>query len=192
MKSKIIVTVMLTVLIIGGLFWLWHRSETKRIELYYEQKIRKLQPQIVAQSKTEYYFKVYGLDYNTNEIIVNFYVDIQEELSLIEKLKILANKLSEFVFNYHPIDVLRIENRNGQRIAIIELRESNSPGAFTWSGGYFQGSSGGMSTTVTLRCTFLQVGYPGEWVDGVEFYYEGQPISKDWEHIGLSGTIYRK
>lgn len=90
---------------------------------------------------------------------------------------------------------MRIENRNNKKIAIIDLREKNHPypHGYSWRGIYFQGSSGGGSTTVTLIKTFLQENYKGEWIDGVEFYYEGKPIvENEWAHIFLSGTIYRK
>lgn len=189
MKGKTTI-IILTGLIVGIPFYLWHNSEIKKLEVHYQQKIQKLQSQLITPSGAEF-FKVYSMDPNTYEVIIDFYVRIQKNLPLIDKLKILAAKLSKLVFDYYPINVLRIKNRNGKRIAVIELKEPDFPNAFTWSGGYFQGTAGGMSKTITLRGTFLQVDYPGEWIDGVEFYYEGEPISRDWDHIGLSGIIYR-
>jgi hypothetical protein len=74
---------------------------------------------------------------------------------------------------------------------MIDLRESDeSPG--TWRGGYFQGSSGGYDTQIRLMSTFLQEDHKGPWIDGVEFYYEGKPMTSEWDHIFLEGVKYRK
>ena len=63
----------------------------------------------------------------------------------------------------------------------------------TWRYLYFQGSTGGQFTSYSLRMTFLQPGYSGEWIDAVRFYYEGQPIREgDWTHLSLSGVINRR
>ena len=56
--------------------------------------------------------------------------------------------------------------------------------------GYFQGSAGGYSTTVTLTRTFVQPNYQENWIKGVQFYYAGKPIQDgDWDHIKLDGVI---
>lgn len=123
---------------------------------------------------------------------IGYFVAVGERATLSEKVERIAGVLTKYHFHNHPINVLRIEDRNGRKIAIIDLRESEKERAFTWKGGFFQGSSGGGTTTYTLVNTFLQPDYTGKWVDGVEFYYEGKPISKDWDHIFLHGTMYRK
>lgn len=150
----------------------------------------------------ELLFKVYGSDKEAMNIETNFYISIPKSLPMIEKLRIVADKLSRFKFNYLPIEVLRIEDKNGKKIAIINLREYewnrnidwSKPlqiyGA-TWRALYFQGTTEGGFTTVTLIKTFLQKEYDGDWIDGVSFMYEDQPIGEDWEHISLSGVIYR-
>lgn len=95
-----------------------------------------------------------------------------------------------------PINILRIEERNNKKIAIIDLREfiaSDSTGYLpSWRTIYFQGSTGGYFTTLTLTKSFLQKDYKGKWIDGIEFYYEGKQILEgEWDHIGLYGTIWR-
>ena len=90
------------------------------------------------------------------------------------------------------VNILRIENRADKRIAIIEINERHTPYGPTWKGNFFQGSSGGQATTVTLVKTFLQEDYKSEWIDGIEFYYEGKPISRDWDHVSLHSTKYRR
>ncbi|MDI6782153.1 MAG: hypothetical protein QME49_08645 [bacterium] len=140
----------------------------------------------------EDFFKVYGADKECEHEEINFYVAVPKNLSLLEKLKFLANKLSRFEFQYHPINVLRIESRNNKKIVIIELNELDFQEAYSWRHGYFQGSAGGGFTTLTLTKTFLQEDYKGNWIDGVEFYYEGKPISNEWDHVMLNGTIWRE
>lgn len=137
-------------------------------------------------------FKVYGSDREAAREEIDFYVAVPSDLPLLKKLRLLADKLSRFEFQDHPIEVSSVEERGNKKIAVVGLYEPDFPGARTWRGGYFQGSTGGHFTTLTLTKTFLQEDYEGEWVDGVEFYYEGEPISDDWDHISLSGTIYRR
>jgi hypothetical protein len=187
MNRRIILSVFLTALIVGGGFYIYHKLSKERIKV--EKEVE--------------YFPVYGPDKNGMNIEVNFYVEIPDNLSVIEKLRILADKLSRFEFNL-PIEVLSIGEENYKKIAIInlleykwnsessELKDSSDSAGISWHFDYFQGSTGGFFTTKTLIETFLQEDYSGEWIDGVEFYYEGKSISNDWDHISLSGTIYRK
>jgi len=143
-------------------------------------------------------FKIYGSDKKAENPEVNFYILIPKNLSLIQKLNIIADKLSRFGFNYLPIEVLKIEEQNSKKIVVINLKEhewdrgeENFIGS-NWRYGFFQGSTGGYFTTITLIETFLQNDYKGEWIDGVRFMYENQPIKQeDWDHIDLSGIIYR-
>lgn len=55
---------------------------------------------------------------------------------------------------------------------------------------YFQGSYGGQHTAITLRETLLQPGYQGKWIDGIVFYYQGEPI-EIWDHFNFSGIQSR-
>ncbi|MCS7249775.1 MAG: hypothetical protein N2323_04055 [candidate division WOR-3 bacterium] len=157
--------------------------------VYLSQKIKR------EKFKIEY-FPIYGVDAQRGKEKINFYVPIPKNLSLIKKLKIIADQLSKFKFNGLPINVLRIEEKNNKKIAIIDLQEtafSDSKNFLpSWRTKYFQGSTGGYITTLTLTKSFLQEDYQGEWIDGIEFYYEGKPILEgEWDHITLYGTIYR-
>jgi len=140
------------------------------------------------------YLPVYGSDSETMNVEVNFYAKISKDEPLIDKIEVLADKLSRFIFKL-PIEVLKIEERKDKKIAVINLREDECTSGdlqISWKGLYFQGSTGGYFTMMTLRKTFLQENYRSDWIDGVEFYYEGEPIKKeDWDHISLSGTINR-
>lgn len=124
---------------------------------------------------------------------IGYYIFIYTQLSILEKMRVIAGVLSKYHFSGHPINVTRIEQRNGKMIAAIDLKESGKERVYTWKGGYFQGSSGGWETSLVLVNTFLQPDYMGEWVDGVEFRYEGEAIKAgEWDHIFLSGTKYRE
>jgi hypothetical protein len=173
----------------------------------YKQQTKKIEPSKIAAKtdETTELFKVYGSDKAAMKIETNFYISIPKSLPIIEKLRIIADRLSRFKFDYLPIEVLRIENQNGKKIAIINLKEHewnrnidwNKPlqmsgnAGVTWRTHHFQGTTGGGFTTVTLIETFLQNEYNGDWIDGISFMYENQPIDENWNHISLSGVIYR-
>lgn len=162
------------------------------------------------------FIPIYDMDTATNKTIVGFYVFVPDNWSIEKKLKHLANKLSHYQFGHIPIEIQNIEHRREGTIAIINLRESEWNSKLrvqflelwdegkgkeadsllrrmhgpTWFVGYFQGSTGGMRTTITLRDTFLQPGYRGDWIDGIVFLYENEPMNK-WDHVFLGGVILR-
>jgi hypothetical protein len=106
-------------------------------------------------------------------------------------MKLLSRLLSSYCFGGLPIDVLSVENRDGAQIAVVDLREITGQLIPSWSGYYFQGSTGGYATQTTLVETFPQKDYAGDWIDGVEFHYNGAPMTDDWDHVSLHGTKYR-
>ena len=202
---KIAITIIVTAFIVGGGTYWWHKSvlnkiksEALRTQQTLQQQIIELQTELTQlQQKieiTDHFLKIHTLDPNNYTEKIDSYVAIPENLSLSEKLELLASKLSRFKFGNLPINVLKIENRDAKKIAIVELEEKEGRYfPWSWRGRYFQGSTGGTITTATLVETFLQRDYKGDWIDGVEFYYEGKPIAGDWDHVpGLFGTIYRQ
>ncbi len=126
--------------------------------------------------------------YNT---YVGFCVVVPADLPLLQKVRFLADRMSTYRFRSLPIEVLEIENRKGKHIAIIDLREWDYSSRPSWRTGYFQGSTGGYMTQTVLTKTLLQPDYRGEWIDGVEFHYQGKPM-EEWDHINLTGTILRE
>lgn len=145
---------------------------------------------------------VYGYDKDSINKEINFYISVQKDLTLEEKLKVIAERLSRFRFNDLPIEVVRVKVDEGKKIAVINLGETEEnkgvidpskiqgDASDTWIFGYFQGSAGGSATTETLLETFLQKEYEGDWIDGIEFLYENGPISM--MHVeGLIGRAYR-
>lgn len=140
------------------------------------------------------YLAIYGPDrtYDPARVDVVCYVVVPENLPMPQKLRYVADRLSWLRFDGCPIHVLRIEDRGGKRIAVVDIREPEGANdRWSWATGYFQGSSGGGVTQRTLVLTFLQKDRPGAWIDGVQFYYQGKPFSPEWDHINLTGTFYR-
>jgi hypothetical protein len=135
--------------------------------------------------------KIYTVDAMADVEGVDFCLAVPENYTVIEKVNLVSSLLMKHKFSQGVILLKKIEQRNGKRIAIIELHETEKH-PIAWKGVYFQGSSGGHSTTYILVNTFLQPDYTGTWIDGVEFWYDGKPVANDWDHIFLHGTIFRE
>lgn len=142
---------------------------------------------------------VYTSNIYTLEKEIQFYVAIPKNIKLEEKLNTLAGKLSKYCFRSLPIEVLGIEQIEGKKIAVVNLKEleESSEGVAalecigkTWNAFYFQGSTGGAQTLIRLIETFLQRDYKGEWIDGVKFLYKNQ--TAEFDHVeGLFQINYR-
>jgi hypothetical protein len=214
-RVQIIIAVVLTALVVGVAFYLWHisvvRSAVKRLQdeqqvhdrstAWKDAHIKDLRTQIknledkLAGSVADLpasLLKVYSYNAVTDVRTVGFCLEVPDNYTLAQKVDAVAAVLMEYSFARGTIELKRIEQRQGKNVAVVDLRETKAfPGA--WKGGYFQGSSGGMSTTYILTNSFLQPDYSGTWVDGVQFLYEGDAINpNEWDHIRLDGTIYRK
>lgn len=138
---------------------------------------------------------IYGVDV-TNVLHEEycFYVTVPNSLPLIDRIQLFADKVSQFEFKHRPITVMGIELRDGKQIATIDLHDSqplpNTDDASWYA--RFQGSTGGIITETVLTKSFLQDEYQGQWIDGIEFLYNGKPFYEDqWDHIHLNGTYMR-
>lgn len=146
--------------------------------------------------------KIYSQDINTGEDIIVSEIEVNKKDSIEDILNQLANKVSEDVFSGLPIELLQVSENNGEKIAIINLRENDlnaNKEDFTtyeganWAIGYFQGSAGGAFTSDSLLKTFLQSDNSelSNWIDGVQFLYNNKPINS--EHVEkLSQVTMRK
>lgn len=108
-------------------------------------------------------------------------IGIPADIELAEKVRLLADSVSEYYFNGLEINILEIESG----VLTLDLREPEAfegPGSLpsyqSWYD-YFQGSYGGQHTSIVLRQSFLQPGYKGNWIDDVIFYYQGEPLEED-------------
>jgi hypothetical protein len=129
--------------------------------------------------------------------VIDKLIPISKKLSLKRKLLIISDSLSTGYFHNLKIVVKKIDSVKGKRVLYLELKEKNDykgPGSLpsyqSWYD-YFQGSTGGTSTTIILKETFLQRHYKGDWIDAIIFYYEGNEIGNGWDHIALGGKISR-
>lgn len=141
--------------------------------------------------------KIYGADEAAMHVVLDHEIFVPQNYSLLEKLDALAAELSRSRFKGLPVEVMGIENQKGRKVAQVNLIEdpalrTDTGRPITWSGLYFQGSAGGSMTTGTLLRTFLQQEYPGNWIDGVRFYYENHPIeTAGFDHLELYNIHWR-
>ena len=130
-----------------------------------------------------------GLDKDAERLEVVCYIPIRDSSSTVEKLELMCYRISQLVFRSAPIELMSIDTLDGRTIARINL-VGDSIGR-PWRD-LFQGSTGGGATAFSLRRGFLQDSYRGSWVNGVQFYLNGEPIQDVWDHIFLSGIFYRR
>jgi FtsZ-binding cell division protein ZapB len=142
----------------------------------------------VINSKNSIY-TIYTANVDSYEKEVDAYVYIPDSTKLKQKLTIIANVLSEGYYNNLPIEVVKIEEVDNKKIAVINLNESKENQnekdsekwkGKTWATQYLQGSAGGAMTTAALIETFLQRNHTGEWIDAVKFLYNNG--SCDFQH----------
>ncbi|MGP1387888.1 MAG: hypothetical protein ACTS2F_30405 [Thainema sp.] len=130
-----------------------------------------------------------------------FSITLPPDASQAAELEQLTTLISRFNFCHLPIEVVNVEN-NIATINLVEHswnQDPNNPATFpgcsgtSWRSNYFQGSAGGMITSKTLVYTLLQPDLQEDWIEGVTFQYQGEPIEEgDWEHISLFGVITRE
>jgi len=205
--QKIVGAVIITALVVAGVMYVWHLSvvrsakqEQQDIDEEYGKLVQSLNDRIdrlkdaLLEPKDKLpgdLLRIYTYNAHADLEGVGFFLAIPGHYSLTKKLKLAVDVLMKYKFKKGIIELQRIEQQADKKIAIVELRETKED-PWAWKGGYFQGSCGGHATTYILVNTFLQPDYVGKWIDGVEFYYEGKPISNDWDHIFLHGIKYRK
>ncbi|MCD4711660.1 MAG: hypothetical protein K8R73_00110 [Clostridiales bacterium] len=136
------------------------------------------------------YMTLYTGNIDTLEIENATQVRVESTASVEDRLLAITKGLSDQIFKL-PMELLEIREIFNQKIAIVNVMETrDSPDLYPWNTGYFQGSTGGAITSITLVESYLQNGYEGEWIDGVKFLYEGETI--EFEHVfGLQQTQYR-
>lgn len=131
---------------------------------------------------------IYTIDENSLEPNESGTIEVNENLSLQDKLNQLSKTVSEKKFDGLPIEIKSIDTVNGKKVATINLTDSNNK---KWVS-KFQGSTGGSVTENTLIENFLQSSNKskGEWIDGVKFLYNNEKI--EYDHVSnLSEIQYR-
>lgn len=143
---------------------------------------------------------LYDGNADATDIAPQFGVTFPPDLNPQQRLETLTTLVSRYHFCTLPIEVVALQDE----VATINLAEHDwnqdpenpvdFPGCSgrSWRTNYFQGSAGGMITSKTLAYTLLQPEFQGEWIEGVTFQYQGEPIEAgDWDHISLFGVITR-
>lgn len=133
---------------------------------------------------------VFGAEEDGTMVQVSSIV-VKTDEPLIDKMKMMAEELSEKFFEGLGMEAEEIRNIDGKEILVIDLKEgSGAVGEKSWVYDYFQGSTGGLVTETALTETFLQREYGGRWVDGVLFTLDGESIELD--HVpNLNDVILR-
>lgn len=111
-------------------------------------------------------FPIYVLDKNVSKVK---YLPIDVDLSIDEKMNIIANTMSAICFNDLPIDV----EVDGKK-ANVNLRESDESRK-TWKDDFLDENNFD-ETTILIVKNLLQEDYEGEWIDTVHLAYEGEDI----------------
>ncbi len=122
-------------------------------------------------------------------------IAVPSGIELSEKIRLLADSISACCFNNLQMEILSIDTLPVTgvflRVNLVEFPNYEGPGTIepylSWYD-FFQGSMGGMNTSIVLRESFLQPDYEGAWVDAVAFYYQGDPIGA-WDHLLLEGVL---
>jgi hypothetical protein len=124
-------------------------------------------------------------------------ISVPKNESVEKKIRTLLDSVSKNSFNNLKIQVLSIkEAGEGKKSLVVNLKENpgfmvpDSLGTNRNWYDFFQGSMRGEQTTIILIESVLQREFTGDWVDEVEFWYQGEKIG-DRDHVFLSCTINR-
>ncbi|MBN1187732.1 MAG: hypothetical protein JXB49_35995 [Bacteroidales bacterium] len=134
--------------------------------------------------------KAYKKDYNKDVPVITKIIPVDKDLSIEKKVQLLCDNLSKEYFSGLRLNVMKIEEGT-MHVELLENEDYNGPkeDESSWYN-YFQGSTGGMRTTIILKETLLQRNYKGDWIDAVIFYYEGEEMG-GWDHVMLDGILSR-
>ncbi|MDF2612948.1 MAG: hypothetical protein K0S71_734 [Clostridia bacterium] len=161
-------------------------EDNKGVEEPKESEIKEVDE---ADLKT---LTLFTADIDTYDIKESESIEITEDLSIEKQLTLIANELSQTQFDNLPIELKGIEEIDGQKIAVINLREKGqlNDQDKNWMQYLNGGSTGSRITLITLEESFLQRDLAGEWVDGIKIIYEGENI-EEMDHFPSTHIIYR-
>lgn len=168
-----------------------------------EEKQKNSIAKVSAINDKNNIYTIYTANIDTYKREADVYVYINNSTDLKQKLIIVANVLSEGYYSNLPIEVVKIEEAKGKKVAVINLKESKENQGIkdyekfkgkTWATNYLQGSAGGSITSEALIETLLQREHNGEWIDAVRFLYNDGPCDSSlFQHASdLMQVNYRK
>ena len=156
-----------------------------------------------TSSKEEILFPIYSIKETKTPTIVHSmtvvdqYISIEKQKSISEKVNILLQTLSSSYFDHTELELLETNKNCGYSILKINLKEDESfadssiYSTYSQWYRYFQGSTGGNHTAVTLKETLLQRFQKEDWVDGIIFYWNNKPYPPESNHTKLYGLFMR-
>ena len=117
----------------------------------------------------------YTKDLETQKIKEGVKTTITSKATLQEKLNLLASHISQQHFNGLPLIVESIEDNN----AVIKLVDDEKNYTNSWTNKYFSNEANYELNSACLIESFLQRNYDGDWVETIEFVYDGP---KGWKN----------
>lgn len=145
-------------------------AERKKLEEEAKKKETEKNKTNNVNKEVEQNFVISKLNEAGNKVVVSNFKT--KGLSINENLHKIAAELNSKVFQGVQVTVKGIQNTNGKKIALIDLKD----GSQKWEYTYFQGAMGGMSSETSLIDGFLQKGVKGSWIDGVKFTLNGKDV----------------
>lgn len=155
--------------------------------------LRKEKEELIEEIRQEdgAIIKLYTANVDTlaKEEIGKLTVEVEENgniKNIEDVLETMADELSKQVFEGLPIKIQEVKTESGKQIAIINLKEDSNLD-IGWASNFFQGSTGAAITELTLKETFLQKEFTGNWIDGIQIFYEGE--ASEFDHLPQLGEI---
>ncbi|MGL5348036.1 MAG: hypothetical protein ACRDA3_11850 [Peptostreptococcaceae bacterium] len=102
------------------------------------------------------------------------YLEINENITIQEKIELTATAISKECFNSLPIKV-SVDNGDIAHVDLIEPENVKNT-RVTWKDDYLNEEIKEYTISIILK-NLLQENYKGEWIDKVQLYHEGELIS---------------
>lgn len=141
---------------------------------------------------------IYDGDYSTYKSKLAKTIEVDENLTLKQKVEKVMKSMSEALYKDLPIEVA-VEDRSGKKIAVVNLVEpltSNNKKfkeayetledkSNTWQSYFSSGEAKSIVTLASMEATLKQLDYDGTWIDGYMIYHNGETLD---DHRGLTTT----
>ncbi|PKK40008.1 hypothetical protein ABB02_00801 [Clostridiaceae bacterium JG1575] len=128
------------------------------------------------RAETLLYFPIYDATQKgpkTREL----YAAINSGTTLEEKLQKLTGAMAQGMFQNYALELVHLQTKEGKKIARINLQDN---GDNRWAERFFRTSEDGAQTQKILISGLLQMDYTMDWIDGVEFTHNSQPITHEF------------
>lgn len=159
----------------------------------------------IKNVKTEQ-FKIYDGDYGSYKEELAKVIEIEENLELEDKFDRLMKSLSETLYDDYKIET-RIEDRDGKKIAIVNLVEeaSSEMKSFeniyknmkdedkqnTWKYKFTSGVAKAIVILESFDATIMQYDYDGEWIDGYMIYHNSETLKDVYRNKTVTDIKWR-